>query len=69
MTKKESREINRLLAKIECSRNKMSLLRDVMRAQHEELGDLLESIDGATIEIENGLRSIQYGVDQMSELI
>lgn len=69
MTKRELRALNSALAKIESTKKKMADLRDVLRGQLSDLEDIAESLSEGVNLVEDGLRAISDGVDEMSKFV
>ncbi len=69
MTQKQIKELGKLLTKIESTKSQVSKYRDLLRELHEELDDILETLDEGLSDFADGQRLLGDALDKMSELI
>jgi hypothetical protein len=69
MTKMELKKAKAMLTKIEATKGKIAVLRDVLRTQVLDLEDIIENLDTGVEYFDEGLRSLIDGLDKVSELL
>jgi ABC-type transporter Mla subunit MlaD len=69
MTKREQQQVTRLLATIQAKTVKVAKLRDELRAIHEDLEGIIDSLNTGVADIEDGARQIESGIDTLSQYV
>lgn len=66
MTKVTAKGVAKKLKEIEAIKAKISEQRDQLREAVSDMGDILESVDNATSDIESGIEYLKSGLTEMS---
>ena len=69
MKQKKLNELKKLLKKTEVWKKEISDRRDKLRDSYKDIESICESLDRADIDINNGLRSLESGIEAISEYI
>lgn len=62
-------EIKRVVAAIQKKTERVSQLRDELRALKNDLSDIIESLDEADMDFSDGIDNIERGLDRMSQYL
>lgn len=69
MTKSQQNQLTAAFKRIETTKNKVSMLRDTLATQIDDLTDILTSIDDAMEMTDTGLSILKEGVTEMRKFL